>query len=136
METQKTITVTVPASEPQTTTKEIHYPSAWKVENPTWGAEYLMIFTKTSYLRVTKMNDGNYNTSTSNVVLGAFFQQKNVVECEMTEAKLVFREMQKVHNDLVFGDQQEQFDQAIQSYQEQNFVTDKPIIERKHTEFE
>lgn len=136
METQKTITVTVPASEPQTTTKEINVPSAWKLESPSWGVEYLMIFTNTSYLRVSKFNDGIYNSSTTNIILGEFFKQKEIVECEMTEAKLVFREMQKVHNDLVFGDQQEQFDQAIQSYQEQNFVTDKPIIERKHTEFE
>lgn len=136
METQKTITVTVPASEPQITTKEINVPSAWKLESPSWGVEYLMIFTNTSYLRVSKFNDGIYNSSTTNIILGEFFKQKEIVECEMTEAKLVFREMQKVHNDLVFGDQQEQFDQAIQSYTEQNFVTDKQIIERKHTEFE
>ena len=135
METQKTITVTVPASEPQTTTKEINVPSYWKHEpSHKFWLEYLLILSPTVTVKLTKIHNGNWIASNTDIPTD--FKWSDAVEISETDAKKVFKEMQKVHNDLVFGDQQEQFDQAIQSYTEQNFVTDKPIIERKHTEFE
>lgn len=136
--TQKTITVTVPASEPQTTTKEINVPSYWKSEEEFMPLKYMLILTPSCVVNINKFASGSYMIDNSNTI-NMEFMRSSYKECSKHEASQAFLEANKHINDLlfesVFGDQQEQFDQAIKSYTEQNFVTDKPIIERKHTEF-
>ena len=135
METKKTITVTVPASEPQTTTKEINVPSYWK-KTRFGSTSYLLIITNTHFRKIVKQSDKTIWVDNYNRHGNDFFSDKDVEEISESEASEVFESAIKTLKESVFGDQQEQFDQAIQSYTEQNFVTDKPIIERKHTEFE
>lgn len=100
---KKTITVTVPATEPQTTTKEIQVPSYWCVSSSV-VEEYLMILSPTVFLKVVKFSDGSYSSRSDNRLDSFGFAFTFAYEIKKNEAESIFREMQKSQHDLVFGD--------------------------------